>query len=140
MLCSKVLVTLADHLCLLCFFASSQWTNKTVCRTSDSSYNLTNSSLVTVDFQQSFMASDFFVCSKMLIMHVRHTCAWYVTSSRAVTQLAFLWLLQTSRARFIQHWGLSTIPSHYYTTQYIIYYMCTCIGWIASKCAEGFAQ
>ena len=115
-----------------------------MCRTSDSSYNSTDSSLVTVDYQQSFVASDFFVCKKLLIVHVRHTFTrtreWHVTSSRAIAQLAFLWLLQMSRARFAQHCslkGLSTTLSHYYTTQYN---MCSCTGWIACKCAESFTQ
>ena len=75
--------------------------------------------------------------AKLLIMHVTsgvhahvymHAIyipgmryAWHVMSSRAISQLAFLWLLQMSRARFAQH-------------------MCTCTGWIASKRAKGFAQ
>ena len=29
-LCSKVLMTFADHLCLLCFLINSQWTKETV--------------------------------------------------------------------------------------------------------------
>ena len=35
------------------------FSSRLVCRTSNSSYNSTDSSLVTVDYQQSFVASDF---------------------------------------------------------------------------------
>ena len=87
------------------------FSSRLVCRTSDSSYNSTDSSLVTIDYQQSFMASDFFVCNKTA-NHVRHTRthAWHVMSSRAIAQLAFLWLLQMSRAKFAQHCSLE--PEH----------------------------
>ena len=113
-----------------------------MCRTSDSSYNSTDSSLVTVDYQQSSWLLTSLYVAKLLIMHVRHTrsCAWQVMSSRVIAQLEFLWLLQMSRARFAQHCslkGLSTTLSHYYTTQYN---MCSCTGWIACKCAESFTQ
>ena len=103
------------------------FSSKLECRTSDSSYNSTDSSLVTVDYQQSFVASDFFVCKKLLIVHVRHTCTrtreWHVMSSRAIAQLAFLWLLQMSRARFAQN--CSWTPSHYlilHNTVYVYMY------------------
>ena len=92
-----------------------------VCRTSDSSYNSTDSSLVAVDFQQSFVASHFFVCSKTAdrAYHIRHTRtrtrAWHVTSSCAIAQLAFLWL---SRARFAQHCSLKGVSTT--TTQHSI--------------------
>ena len=103
------------------------FSSRLVFRTSDNSYNSTDSSLVKVDYQQSFVASDFFVCSKSAD-HVRHTRtrAWHVMSSHAIAQLAFLWLLQISRARFAQYCtlkDLSTTPSHYYTSHAVCVYM-----------------
>ena len=70
---SKVLARSADHHYLLCFLMNSRWTRdsdgffsrRLTHRTSDSSYNLTGSSLVKVDchYQQSFLA--FFLCSEL---------------------------------------------------------------------------
>ena len=45
-----------------------------VCRSSDSSYNLTESSLITVDYQQRFLACTFFVCNKTADQAYTHTC------------------------------------------------------------------
>ena len=86
-LCSIVMVTFAYHLCYLHFLISSRWTKeiysdgsfsrRPVCRTNDSSYNLTDSSLVTVDYQQHFLACDF-LCVKQNCwsgIHV-HVHAW----------------------------------------------------------------
>ena len=68
--CSKVLVAFADHLELPSLLLGQLSVNKQdsdgffssglVCRTSYGSYNSTDSSLVTVDYQQSFVVSDFF--------------------------------------------------------------------------------
>ena len=56
-----------------------QWwllSSRLVSWTSDSSYNSTESSLVTVEYQQSFVACDFLLCvAKLLIRHTR-THAW----------------------------------------------------------------
>ena len=66
----------------MAFFSS-----RLVCRTSDSSYNLTDSSLVKVDFQQSFVAFDFLVCSKtadhimscQAYTHTLHHVTWHTS-------------------------------------------------------------
>ena len=73
-----------------------------VCRTSDSSYNSTDSSLVT-DYKQTFMACD---CSKTADKAYRHTymIRQHIMSSCAIAQLImciFLWLLQMSNARLL---------------------------------------
>ena len=66
------------------------FSSRLVCRTSDSSYNSTDSSLVTVDYQQSFMASDFFVCSKTAdhaCQAYTHTCmaCYVITCNRTIS-------------------------------------------------------
>ncbi len=70
MFCSKVLAIFDDHLCLLRFLANSPidkrdsdgfFSNRIVCRASDRSYNLTDSSLVAVLNQLHFLAI-FFDC------------------------------------------------------------------------------
>ena len=57
------------------------------CRTNNRSYtfNSTDSSLVTVDYQQSFLAIFLCCVAKLLIGHVHGHAAYYV--------IAFLWLL-----------------------------------------------
>ena len=60
-LCSKVLATFANHCCLLCFSIDERdgdrFISRTlVCRSSDSSYNSTDSSLVTVGYRLRFLA------------------------------------------------------------------------------------
>ena len=63
MLCLKVLATFADHRCLLRFVSSSRSTRddyfiSILCRSSDSAYNSTDSSLVTVGYQQEEVGHD----------------------------------------------------------------------------------
>ena len=82
------------------------FSSRLVCRTSDSSYNLTDSSLVTSTISKALWLLTSLCVAKLLIMSgARHTrtCAWHDTSSRAIAQWAFLWLLQMSWARFAQH-------------------------------------
>ena len=57
-------INLGDHLCFLTSLSGQMRqdgfiSSRLVCRTSNSSYNWTDSSLVTVDYQQSFVACDF---------------------------------------------------------------------------------
>ena len=80
--------------CLLRFLMNSRWTKETAIsrrlayRTNDRSYNLTDSSLVAVDYQESLLA--FF--AKLLIRHVHGHTAYYVITCNCTC--AFLWLLQ----------------------------------------------
>ena len=62
--------------------------DKLACRTNDRSYNSTDSSPVTVDYQQSLLA---FFCAKLLIRHVHGYAAYYVVACNCTC--AFLWLL-----------------------------------------------
>ena len=79
-LCSKVLVKFADHLCLLRFLMNSRWTRdsdgffsrRLVCRTNNRSYNSTDSSLITVDYQQSLLP--FFFCKTADQAHAWSCC------------------------------------------------------------------
>ena len=88
MLCSKVPVTFADHLCHPRFLTSSQimhkrdsdgfFTRRLVCKTSDSSYNLIDSSLVTVDLNNtSWLITTICVYDVAKVL-IKHTCshAW----------------------------------------------------------------
>ena len=75
----KVLATFADHHGLLHVLISSRWINETsdgftsrivVCSSSDSSYNLTDTSLISVGYQLHFLA---LLCTRDLILHARGT-------------------------------------------------------------------
>ena len=84
MLCSKVLATFADHLCLLCYLTSSPWTKETamallVCRCNDSSYNSTDSTLIIVGYQLRFLPLAFFVRTKSAdLAYTWYTEAYYI--------------------------------------------------------------
>ena len=73
------------------------FSSRLVCRTSNSSYNSTDSSLVTVDYQQSFVAC---VCSITADQAYTHTCMvmQHITWMCHHMQCALLWLLQISSA------------------------------------------
>ena len=79
-LCSKVMATFGDHLCLLCFLdkrdSDGFFWSRLVRRTTNSSYNSTDSSLVVVEYQQSFVACNFFVCNKTVDWSGIHTRVW----------------------------------------------------------------
>ena len=135
MLCSKVLATFADHLCLLHFLTSFQWTrdsdgfffsSRLVCMTSDSSYNSTDSSLVTVDYQQSFMACDL-VCSKSADQAYTHSAwsyaAYYIIVWNRII-MCTLCILQMSSALYSIALLHSTVHVYPYT----------CTGWTACNC------
>ena len=84
MICSKVLARFADHRCLLSLLdelsmekrdSNGFFSRRLACRTSDGTYNSTDSSLVTVDYQQNFLA----LClAKVLIRHMQGHAAYYV--------------------------------------------------------------
>ena len=54
------------------------FSRRLVCRSSDRSYNLTDSSLVIVNCQLRFLPWTFFSCIILLIWHTRGTAAYYV--------------------------------------------------------------
>jgi hypothetical protein len=84
-LCSKVLATFADHYCLLCLLMSSRSMKGTasdhfisrlvVCRSSDSSCNSIDSSLLTVDYKLRFLALLSLCVLDLLIRHAHATIA-----------------------------------------------------------------
>ena len=68
------------------------FSSRLVCRTSDSSCNSTDWSLVTVDYQPSFMACDFHCVEQNCWSGIHmHTCMvmQHITSSCAIAQLQF---------------------------------------------------
>ena len=74
-LCSKVLATFADHHGLVRFLIDKRGSNGfisrvVVCSSSDSSYNLTDSSLISVGYQLSFLA---LLCTRSADL----VCTWY---------------------------------------------------------------
>ena len=71
--------------------SDSFFSRRLACRTSDWSYNLTDSSLVTVDYQQCFFVFLISYVAKLLIRHVHGHAAYYVISCNCTC--AFLWLL-----------------------------------------------
>ena len=84
--------------------------------TSDSSYNSTDSSLVTVDDQQSFIACDF-VCSKTADQAYTHS-AWScsILHHCVKSHNNYVHIVHTPDVFIVLY-----IISHYYTAQY----MCT---------------
>ena len=94
------------------------------CRTNDRSYNLTDSSLITVDYQQSLLAF-----AKLLIRHVHGLAAYYVIACNCTC--AFLWLLSMSIVYAVA--SSSTVVQDLHNHH-------TALGWVACKRAEGFAQ
>ena len=65
------------------------FSRRLVCRSSDSSYNLTESSLIMVDYQQHFLACTFFVCiTKLLIKHIRtRSCIPYPPENKPPSKI-----------------------------------------------------
>ena len=134
-LCSKVLARFTNHLCLLHFLVNSRWTKETAmasfrlaCITNNRPYNSTDSSLVTVDYQQSFLAFQF---AKLLIRHVHSRAAYYVITCNCACTYAFLWLscLRLYSSSFLQHSGARFAQHHH-----------TALGQIACKHTEGLHE
>ena len=99
-LCSKVLARFTNHLCLLHFLVNSRWTKETAmasfrlaCITNNRPYNSTDSSLVTVDYQQSFLAFQF---AKLLIRHMHSHAAYTYYVIACNCTCAFLWSIEMS--------------------------------------------
>ena len=68
------------------------FSRRLVCRSTDSSYDLTDSSLVTEDYQLWFLPLTFFVCTKSADLAYTYMCtAAYVIACSGIN--AFLWLL-----------------------------------------------
>ena len=68
--------------------SDSFFSRRLACRTNDRSYSSTDSSLVTVDYQQSFLAC---CVAKLLIRHVHGHAAYYIIVCNCTC--TFLWLL-----------------------------------------------
>ena len=104
-LCSKVLVTFADHFYLLRFFDKLSvnkrnsigfFSRRIVGRSSDRSYNSTDSSLNILNCQLAWLG---FFTSCVLVLLTKHTCGpLQIRNSVNTITVIFLWLIGYSRS------------------------------------------
>ena len=107
-------------------------TSRLVCRTSDNSYNSTDLSLVIVDFQQSFVASEFFVCTKTADYACQaYTCmACYVIMYNHIISSRCPELSLHNTGAWVQH--------HHTLIQHSISYTILCVHVQVGQLASGW--